>query len=836
MPTPCAKAVVDKHKEVPLSKAEQAVQQIRGLLVQVAKHNGGDFNAAMEQVKNALTLKDRLNAANNKKAVLRDAIAQNELVEYALRFKTVGEGLLSKLMGGKSNIFGSRMSIYNQMVDLYHGYVGRLVEELEEVGAYRAFIRNEVSFEVYLEAAELVEGGTPGSSGSKAAMEIARIWHKLNRELVALINKEGGNIGDLPGYVVMQTHDVAKIRAAAGTKADAFAIWRNFIEPKLDEVLTFSGRDKTKFLKDVFDSLYTGTHGVMGVEGSGVGHHAMSQKFGQERVLHFKGPKEAWEYNEKFGVRDLKSQILTDMVSKSRSIAMMRELGVNTEENLIAVVRKLKEMVRDRDDAAKQTDSIKVDKILAAYRQIAGINEIPGNPTLARFGANTRAIIQMAKMGGVAVTNLFTDRAFLQSEMFFQGINNLNTLGKQITSFAKKTGNEKRTLRLMGIGMDGLLGNALSRYSATGPVSGWVDKFQKHFFDWNFSNYVTDTAKSAAAEIMAGHLGDHAKMAFNDVPPELKNVLGMYEIGPKEWDLIRSTAYEHSEWGTVITPEQLEKLTDDQIATLHKGDKAPGPEAISRLRDKLQAKIRTYFIDRTDYAVPTPGAHEKLIATLGTKPGTPEGESMRLLGLFKSFPITIANKILAREIYGRGNETIGKWVMNDHKGKFNMAQLIAMTTVAGYVGMTIRDALRGRTPRELIVDGKINFDVLGDAAVNGGGLGIMGELIARDYEQGMGSFLEAVAGPAGSTVNSLMNIKTHAAEGETFAPQLGRLAIDNIPLINLFYTRPILNYYVLWNLQEMMSPGSLERVERTARQNAQQDFFITPSETVTWGR
>lgn len=836
MPTPCAKNVVDKHPEVPLNKAELLVNQIKNLAVQLAKTNGGNFDEAFEQVKQSLTLRDRLNAANSKRAVLKDAIAQNNLVDFALKFRTVGEGLKTKLLGGKSNTEGARFSIYSQILDLYHGYVGRLTHELEELGAFRAFRRNEVSEQVYYEMAELVEGGTPGSTGSKDAMNIARVWNKLNREMNALINKEGGNIGDLPGYVVMQTHDIAKIRAAGQNKTEAFTTWRNFIEPKLNEELTFLGRDKDMFLKNVFDALYSGTHGVMGVEGSGIGHHAMSQKFGQERVLHFKGPKEAFDYNQRFGSRDLKEQILTDISSKARSIAMMRELGVNTEENLISAVRKLKEIVRSREDAILQTDSLKIDELIAAYRQVAGINDIPTNPSLARFGANTRAIIQMAKMGGVAITNLFTDRAFLQSEMISQGVSNLNTLGKQLKSFAKRTGDEKKTLRLMGIGIDGLLGNTLSRYSATGPMSKWIDKAQKSFFDWNLSNLTTDAAKSAAAEIMAGHLGDHATMVFKDLPEELINVLRKFEIGDKEWNLIRSTAYEHSSWGTVVTPDQLEKLSDAQIATLHKGEKAPSPEMLSRYRDTLQAKLRTYFIDRTNAAIPTAGAEEQLLLNFGTRPGTPAGEAIRLLALFKSFPVTIANKILAREVYGRGNETIGKWIMNDHQGKFQVAQLIAMTTIAGYVGMTIRDILRGRTPRELIVDGKINWDVLSDAAVNGGGLGIMGELIARDYEQGMGSFLEAASGPAFSTLNSLMNIKTHATEGETFAPQLGRLAIDNIPLINLFYIRPILNYYVLWNLQEMMSPGSLERVERTARQNAQQDFFVVPSETVTWGR
>ena len=56
--------------------------------------------------------------------------------------------------------------------------------------------------------------------------------------------------------------------------------------------------------------------------------------------------------------------------------------------------------------------------------------------------------------------------------------------------------------------------------------------------------------------------------------------------------------------------------------------------------------------------------------------------------------------------------------------------------------------------------------------------------------------------------------------------------MNNTPFINLFYIRPVLDYLILWNLQEMADPGSLYRNERRVEQSNGQGFFVRPSDTV----
>lgn len=827
MSSPCAVKLNEQFPELSKEKADELLLSIKNIALAKSQANGGNIEKAMEETLASFVQMDKMDKAVLKRNALLDIEKINENLDYANRHPMLGEGLKAKLVGGKSTVPGTRDSIYTQMKAIEHGYVERLANELEELDAFRAFGKNENTKNVYIEMGEIRPDGKPGITGDKNAQNIAMVLNKITKELNARLRLAGAQIPEMPGYIDRQTHDVFKIRKAGSTKAEARGEWERFLLPLIDHQKTFLGADKAKFLLNVHDSLYSGVHGVMGMEGQGIGNRGTGARWNKPRIIHFKSPEAAWEYNQRFGVKDFKEQVLTDIANRARSIALMENLGPNSEQNLLQIIRDLTEQARERPDAVEQLKHLQPQSILAYYRQLTGVNNIPENPTLARLGNNTRALIQMAKMGGVAITNFFTDKAMMQTEAMYQGIKNLDTLAKQITQFAKRTPNEKRALRIFGVGVDGLMGNFLSRYSAQGPVSGFVDKAQKTFFDWNFSNFLNDSTKSAAAELFAANLGEHADLAFKDLPFELKRVLSLYDITNKEWNLLRSTVYEHPTIKSkMVTPDQLPNLTDEQIATLWEGEKSPTAKDLQRLRNKLDTQLRGFFIDRANYAVPTPGAAEKRWSTLDTKSGTYTGEAVRLLMLFKNFPITIANKILPREIYGRGNVSVKDFLLNDHKGVFNMATLVAMSTVAGYIGMTLRDAINSKTPRSLIKeDGSINFEVLQDAMIQGGGMGIYGELVTRNYTRGMGSFLDALAGPALSDLNKLMDIKSRATMGDPYDAQLLKLALSNTPLINLFYLKPIFNYLVIWNLQEMLNPGTLRRMERNVKKN-NQDFLF----------
>lgn len=219
--------------------------------------------------------------------------------------------------------------------------------------------------------------------------------------------------------------------------------------------------------------------------------------------------------------------------------------------------------------------------------------------------------------------------------------------------------------------------------------------------------------------------------------------------------------------------------------------------------------------------------------TLNTRAGTPLGEAVRLIAMFKSFPTTVMTKIMAREMYGRGSDTMGQWLLHDGKGKFHMAQMVAMVSIAGYLSGVVRDLISGKTPKRLTTDeGGINYATLNDAVVRGGGMGIMSDILFNEYDRGTRNFLSYAAGPIVGQLDPIASITTRGMRGENVRGEAGKLFMDNMPFINLFYIRPVLNYLILWNLQEMMSPGILRRIEDKTSERYGQEYFSRPSEHV----
>lgn len=198
---------------------------------------------------------------------------------------------------------------------------------------------------------------------------------------------------------------------------------------------------------------------------------------------------------------------------------------------------------------------------------------------------------------------------------------------------------------------------------------------------------------------------------------------------------------------------------------------------------------------------------------------------------FKSFPISVFERVVKRELYGHGNFRGIDRVFN--KANFRMLQLIGMTAIGGYLSLSVKDVLKGRTPRRLLTeDGAPDWKTLTLALQRGGGLGIYGDLLLTEYDRSYRNALNILAGPVIGQVPEIAAIGTDMRQGKNVSKSIEKLGLNNTPYINLFYIRPVLDYIILWNIQEMMNPGSLRKMERSVEDKNNQGFFIRPSEVV----
>lgn len=801
-----------------------------------ADRNGVSYDEALKDIQGQIMKTDATVGKLIERNSLLTIKVKRTIKDFAKRFPTIGEGLQSFLEGSSKVVRGARLSVDAQAKAIHGKYFGSMVDQMDREGVLRDFRRGEHSLDIYKEMEQMsLPNGKPGITGNDKAMKIARIIEPITRDMVDRQNKAGAYINKMPGYIIRQTHDQQAIRRIGGpgntsaTKAQSYQAWSSFVKPLLDPDKTYQGADPEKFLRNIHDALYSGTHGPLQDEGKLQPQffgQDIGRKISQSRVLHFKDAESAWKYNNEFGIRNFKDQVFSDLHFRSRSIALMENMGPNPELTWAHTIRELREETREGEDAAQQADSLNTWKLKAAFNTVTGANDYPLNFTVGRVMSAVRAMTMMARMGAATITKSMADKAFLQSEMAFQGISNLKTLSAQFTGMLPRDAEGKSMLRRMGAALDGMMGTTAARYTQYNSMAGWTHRAQQQFFDMNFLNFWTDVHKSTAAELMANHLGENAHLSFDKLDPDLQRVLKLYELDGPRWDAVRAGVWDNNGY-KYISPDKLPAMDSSEIAKLmeERGVKNT-PVNAQRELQSLETALRTYIGDRADIAVPTPGADTKKWMTMDTKAGTPLGEAVRMLTMFKSFPVTVMQRVLARELYANGATGVKQWLLNDHKGKFNMVQLAAMLTAAGYFSNSVKDALKGKKPAPL------SGDVLEEAMMRGGAAGMMGDIMFQEYDRSYRSALAELSGPIIGQADPLASMASQAKHGEFDQKEAGKLLLDNTPYINLFYIRPVLDYLVLWNLQEMSSPGSLERQEYRTEQEKGQGYWLRPSEHV----
>lgn len=831
-----------RNKELSEVQANELLSRVERMAVSRSQKEKISIDKAMSEITGEISKGLRFEQRVNERNRLLTVKAKQDVKSFLKKFDNVGEGLRSLLEGGLKSKEGARLSIDYKSRANYQKYFGSMIAELEKNDLIKAFKSGKLDKEIFIEVAELnKKDGKPGRSGSEEAAGIAAAYNRIRKDMVSRQNAAGAYIRDLDGYIMRQTHDSSQIqelgRQADGSlsKSASFEKWYQTVLPLLDPEQTFRGMDPHEYLKNVHTNLYSGVHGLPSDEAEVAeffAHGSLARKNSAHRSIHFKDAESTFQYNQMYGTKNFADGILSDILFRSRNITLMETLGPNPKETWQQLLSDLKKEYREHENAVDQIKSIDDWRVSAAWNEVTGAHDYPKNITLSKISSNIRAITSLSRMGGVVLSAL-GDKAFIGSEMAFQGLAKLDVWTKQIMGMAARSTEQKQMLHSMGIALDSMIGNTLSRYTIHSPGENFLHRLQQKFYDLNFMNWWNDVHKSSAGELMASHLASNSHLTHADLPEELSKTLSLYKINEPEWNALRHMKQEAPNGESYITPEAINDIPDVLIQDIVRANGwKESTAATKKAKTELEEKLRTYFADRIDIAVPTPGAAERKFLTFGTQSGTPLGEGLRLLTMFKSFPLTISRKIGGREVYGRGAENFKDWVASDHKGKFALAQLIAMTTAAGYLSGVIRDAIKGRTPKPLTdEDGTINWNTVNDAFVRGGGAGIFGDMLFTEYDHSYKTFTGVMAGPIFGQADVVASGFAKAIRGEDPTQEISKTITNNTPFINLFYIRPILDYFVLWNLQEMMSPGYASRYAGSVEEKGQK-MFIDPREAV----
>lgn len=847
-----------KQSSIKSVKQEEILNQVK--LAQAEKKISNIDEINVDKISQEVSEQIKLQKKIDKRSALENEIKGRKYVEYIMKefADEPDEGLIAILVGtnrrvsaARDSVAGRQLASTNQLIAGFNKKLrdNKLTELFDKMDkeTQRRVSRTMQEFSSQKTALEEnLDIKPPITETNPDIVKLAEIMEEYSEMIRVKLNDRGANISKLWGYIVRQSHDPYLVRDAAkalGRNLDEieadpklkgkdinynknYTAWKNFVLDKLDQDRTFAGVDDIdEFLQFAYNSLVKNQN--LKSDGAGYSFGSKPNKnfadaSKMKRVLHFKTADDWFDYNDKFGVGNLKESFFSGLQTAGRNIGIIDTLGTRPEENFqkirTAVGRRLTQMKRSTEDL---TNDAKFDKYM---KVVDGSIYSVENFAVAKYSAIARAIASMAKLGGATISAA-ADIGLYGSEMRFQGRSFLGGMGEALASLGKikNTAKKKEIAEGLGFIADNTIYDLAGRYQVGDNLSKGFSKAQRFFFKVNLLSWWTNTLKEGAMLGMANYFAKQKNIKFDSLNPALKDMFKMYNIDSVKWDIIRKRAMDTADDGKeFINIGKLDEISEADVKKIT-GLKKLTDRQLGLERDKFKASISGMLLDRTTYAVIEPDARVRGQLTQGFLAGTGMGEAIRFMGQFKAFPISIVQKVLGREInFLKGpNKDLAR-------GITGLASIVVTSGLLGYLSMTIKDLLKGRTPRDP-TSGKTVMA----AFLQGGGLGIYGDVLFQETRSG-GDIIGSVAGPVPLTAFDLVQAIKYGIRGE--GGLAGRTAYravsSSIPFLNLFYIKSAFDYLIGFQIMETLSPGSLRRVEKRMKKDYNQDFLFTkPSST-----
>jgi hypothetical protein len=768
---------------------------------------------------------EKRNAALNLNVRLKASSFVNQFRDKGLDF----EGFAALLTGSQRVRSGARLSVDAEYKGFRGEWMGGMIADIEKIGLWREFVDGAFDRDIY-DALHRMGTESPDFTGlPKEAVDLAKVVNKYQTDARNTRNRFGAWIRDLKGYITRQSHDMFKIRDAG--EQDWVAYVKERIDvAKMTRLGLISENDPMSSLRTMYDDFAAGVHmkAVAGEDDTaafGVGSN-LAKRESVSRVLYFKDGIAAFEYNERFGHGRLADGVLSGLEASARSSALLKTLGTNPEATLTRLLDEYENSLVG-DPARRSKFRTQRGAIMNMLAQVDGSTLIPGNVTAAKVGSFVRAWTAMTRLGGALISS-FTDLAGYGAELRYQGNKNLfsgvlDGIGRVTQGRAK--GEQRQVLASLGVFHESVIGAVAARFDSP-ELTGRMAWGMQQFFKWNGLNFWTESLRDGAALSHSHYLAQNAGKSFDKLNGELQRLLSLYNIDAGKWDLLRLGTMKMADGRAYMTPDALATVPRAALENyIQLVGRTVNDATVQNLLDDLSQALRVMSVDRAHHAVLEPNARSRTWMLRGTKPGTVPGEILRYVGQFKSFSVAMIQMVLGREIYGRGYDTLGEYLKKGKGDMVGLATMIGLYTAFGYAAMSIKDMLKGREPRP--VDDPRTWYA---AMAQGGGLGLYGDFLFGEYSRMGRTFSASLVGPVIGNLDTLADLITRARNGDDLAGVGLKALLDNTPFMNLFYLRPVLDYLVLYQIQEALNPGFLRRMEGRIMRDNGQDFIFPPSQ------
>jgi hypothetical protein len=646
------------------------------------------------------------------------------------------------------------------------------------------------------------------ATGLETAKELADGFRSAAKYVWTEFNRYAGDtIAWRDDWGMPHVHDAVKV---GSVRADQ---WADEVMPLLarDKMLDFdtgqplSDAELRGLLMTMHDPIRT--HGMSEMTPGAVGGKAVGNRRSDSRILQFKDG-DAWlEYNGKYGAGDPVDSMINYIETMSRDIGLMQKFGPNPK----AMVETLKDVVAIEDARlpvpegakgymAQQSKATRARAVDNVYAQLSGSAAIPANAFWAGLFGATRStlsgiLLQSSTLS--AVTDLNGQRLAYR----MMGHGPIGAIAKSIPNlvrnFTAAMPNQQQLALHLSLGSESWSQTASSAARYTGDTAG--PEWSRRFVDVTMRGIGltpwTQGGKNVLGMDFYHLLHQNADKAFKDLPADLQHSFERFGIGNDYWNVIRK-AEPHTASNGAMYVNPLNIFNGDDI----------GREAATRLQNMQLTLQKTGIIEVS------PRVKAGIVGE--TKGGTIQGEVMRNIGLFKSFPLTFMHMQLFNAVQSQAG-----------RGAYSRAKMagsvVIGATMFGAVAAQMKDLANGRDPSDMNPATPEGRKFWGKAMAQGGGLSLFGDFLFADQNRYGKGFWASALGPVADLGDDIGKFTVgnvqQAVKGEDMdlAGDTVDMAKKYLPFGKMWYWKLAFERNVLDQLDMAADPKAHKRFRQT---------------------
>lgn len=697
------------------------------------------------------------------------------------------------------------------------------------------------------------------ATGDAAAAEIAAGWKVANELAWRNHNAAGGELGKLDNFALPMRHDPAALRRLSLEMGHDLAAraWADFVKGLVDldamkarsREGVFERRPQSQaeaanqarramergrapsLLEDVdLDRAILEAFDTIATEGASktdaeTGARGAGRRMEAHRFLIFKDAESWRTYRDRFGRGDAYSIMANYLDRMARETARMQVLGPNPEVTFKAAADLVRKAAAERD--LRETRGGVMGAIGRTYQnqaqfQIRVARDLfdgqaraemsTTDSHIAGITAGVRNVETAAKLGSAVVPAVPGD---LSTQLLTRWINGMPVRG-MLKGIARQLNprdpaDRMTALRAWLITEDYIrTAAAQARFLGDSMGPAITARLSDTVLRVTGLSPWTSGGERAFGMDFYGALADTRHLPFEKLNKQWRRTLAHYGFSGDRWDQLRATEPTEHRGATFLMPNDILRRTDL-------------PEAEAR---DLAYRYMDMIHDQQGYAVPSTTARGRATMIGHPAPGSPAHFILSSTLMFKSFSMTILHTWLKR-VWNQ--PTWGerlKW----------SAAFFGATTIAGALGVQMREILSGRDPLDM-TDPRF----IGQAVAAGGGAAIFGDFLYAPLARGNTGLPEALSGPGVGLAADILNLASAGGmsrglggQDKNFGRALVGMLRRHMPGSNAWYLRLALSRYVFDRMQEWLDPRAAQAFRQDIgrrRREQGQKYWFRPGQT-----